>query len=272
MVDAASRVEGALVRARQGGTGALLPYFTAGYPSLESTVEFLRRADRCGVAGVELGFPYSDSIADGPTITSSYQDALGAGLRVAEIFAAVRAARDDFSFPLSAMVSFSIVDRVGVASFAGRAAEAGFDAMIVPDLSLEEAPDVAEAVRRAGLDLVMLVAPTSSPQRRELICRLAGGFLYYVSVAGTTGVRDRLPEDLADNVRELRAHTSLPICVGFGVGSAAQVREVCAVADGAIVGSAIIRRIAACIERGLSEAETADDLEALISELMQGTR
>jgi tryptophan synthase alpha chain len=168
------------------------------------------------------------------------------------------------------MVSYAIVDRVGLQAFVGRAVEAGFDALIIPDLSLEEAPAVADTVRGSGLDLVMLVAPTSSPDRREHICNLASGFLYYVSVAGITGVRDRLPDDLGDNVRELRAHTALPICVGFGVGSAEQVREVCQVSDGAIVGSAIVRRIASCIDQGASGPQIADAVEAFMAELMQG--
>jgi tryptophan synthase alpha chain len=265
-------MEGALRRARQGRAGALLPYFTAGYPSIELTGELLRCADRCGAAAVELGFPFSDSIADGPTITSSFQDALRTGLRVADIFATVRSVRDEISCPLSAMVSFSIVDRIGVESFVARAADAGFDALIVPDLSLEEAPAVADAVHQVGLDLVMLVAPTSSPERRAQICKLASGFLYYVSVAGTTGVRARLPDDLDENVRELRVHTALPICVGFGVGSAAQVREVCREADGAIVGSAIIKCIGACVEKGATGQVTVEAVASYLDDLMEGTR
>jgi tryptophan synthase alpha chain len=270
MTAKAGRLEGSFDLVRRRRAGALLPYFTAGYPTLEVTAELLRRAERCGVTAVELGFPYSDSIADGPTIASSFQQALRSGLRVADIFATVRAVREEASLPLSAMVSYAIVDRVGLQAFVGQAVEAGFDALIVPDLSLEEAPAVADTVRGSGLDLVMLVAPTSSPERREHICKLASGFLYYVSVAGITGVRDRLPDDLNDNVRELRAHTALPVCVGFGVGSADQVCEVCQVSDGAIVGSAIVRRIASCIDDGATGQQIADAVEAFIAELMQG--
>jgi tryptophan synthase alpha chain len=259
----------AFERTKRCGSGALLPYFTAGFPSLSVTADLLRRADGCGVTAVEVGFPYSDSIADGPTISSSFHKALKNGLSVADIFDMVSSVREEISIPLSAMVSFSIVEGIGRASFIGQAVRAGFSALIIPDLPVEEAPETADAVRRAGLDLVMLVAPNSSPQRCERISGLSSGFLYYLSVAGTTGVRDRLPAELADNVRRLRGLTELPICVGFGVGTAEQVREVCTVADGAVVGSAIVRRITAGLERGAADREIVESVGEFLSALLE---
>ncbi len=254
------------------GRKGLLPYITAGFPSPSATTEILCRLDALGVAGVEVGFPYSDSIADGPVIQTSFTRALERGLRVNDIFRAIETARSRVQLPLVAMVSFSIVNRIGTETFCRRAAAAGFDGLIIADLSFEEAPTVADTAARSDLRLILLTGPTSTPQRREQIARISTGFVYYMSVAGTTGERDRLPEDLIENVRELRRVGGKPVVVGFGISRPEHVRSVCSVADGAIVGSAIVRRMLDAADgpnRG-DESAIADAVEAFVRELMTG--
>lgn len=252
------------------GRKGLLPYITAGFPSPAATTETLRRLDRLGVAGVEVGFPYSDSIADGPVIQTSFTRALERNLRVEQIFEAVADARRTIRVPLVAMASFSIVSRIGVDRFCQQAGAAGFDGLILADLSFEEAPAVAETVARHDLRLILLTAPTSTPQRREQIAKLATGFVYYMSVAGTTGERDRLPDDLVDNVRQLKQAGGKPVVVGFGVSKPQHVRSVCSVADGAIVGSAIVRRMldATPDPAHARDDAVADAVEAFVRELL----
>lgn len=198
------------------------------------------------IRGVELGFPFSDPIADGPVIQAAFTAALEKGLRVEHVFDAVRTARTEgVAYPIVAMVSASIVYRLGVETFVDRAAEAGFDGLIIPDLSLEEAPKLAAACGKAGLRLCMLTAPTTPADRLRRIAEISSGFLYYVSVQGVTGQRDALPSDLEAHVRQIKAASGLPTLVGFGISKPEHVKTVCGFADGAIVGSAIVRRIAA---------------------------
>ena len=267
-----NRIDQAFDQLHREGRKGLLPYVTAGYPDMASTAELLRACDRLGVAAVELGIPYSDSIADGPVIQTSFTRVLAKGFKLNDVFEMMGGVRGEISIPVLAMVSFSIVYRVGVERFVDRAAQAGFDGLIIPDLSLEEAPDVSRIVQQAGLRLVMLVAPTSPPDRRERIAGLSSGFVYYLSVAGITGERQSLPVDLAENVERLRAASGKPIAVGFGISRPDHVRQVCTVADGAIVGSAIVRRITQAIDRGKPSGQIVNEVSDFIKELMTGVR
>ena len=229
---------------RAGGKRALMPFLTAGYPDLDTTVALLADFEARGVRICEVGVPFSDPIADGPTIQASYTDALVHGVTSERIFEAVRRYRDGGGeMALAAMVSFSIVFRHGVEAYLAAAREAGFDGLIVPDLPLDEAGAVAPAAAARGLANILLIAPTTAPQRRIEIARRSQGFIYYVSVAGITGERDRLPPETIGAVAELRANVETPVCVGFGISRPEMVAAVCEVADGAIVGSAIVHRI-----------------------------
>ena len=265
--DAANRIDERFTQLARDGRKGLWPYITAGYPDLDTTARLLEALDGLGVAGVELGFPYSDPVADGPVIQTSFSRALAGGLTLESIFKTVRAVRSTVRMPLLAMVSFSIVYRVGVERFIERAAEAGFDGLIVPDLSLEEADGTARAVERAGLRMVMLVAPTTSPERRERIASLSSGFVYYLAVSGITGERDQLPADLVANVEQLRSVSGQPVCVGFGISTPDHVRRVCATADGAIVGSAIVRRITDAIDRKVPPEGIVEEITAFVTDL-----
>ena len=229
---------------RAAGRQTLLPFITAGYPSIEATEALLRKFDALGVRMCELGIPFSDPIADGPVIQASYTDALAAGVTTEKIFNMVREFRAaGGKLALLAMISYSLVWRQGPADFVSRAAEAGFDGLIVPDLPVDESGPMERLAEQAGLAEVLLIAPTTPLARQVDIAGHSRGFIYYVSVAGITGERDGLPADTVRAVAELRRHTDTPVCVGFGISNPQTVAEVCGVADAAIVGSAIVRRI-----------------------------
>src|SRR5687767_10256074 len=224
---------------RAAGRIGLLPFVPAGFPDLTVLGGVLAGLERGGATAVEIGIPFSDPIADGPTIQEAFNVALANKLKVADVFAAVSAARPSVTLPLLAMVSYSIVFRYGQQRFFRDAKAAGFDAMIMPDLPPPEAQAVCDQVRAEGLDTVLLISPTTTPARRVEIARLCSGFAYYLSVSGITGERDRLPDGLAENVRWLRGEVETPICVGFGISRAEHVAQLRGVADGAIVGSAV---------------------------------
>lgn len=239
-----NRLVRAFAELRAAGRRTLMPFVTAGYPDLETTEALLADFERRGARVCEVGIPFSDPIADGPTIQASFTEALDAGVTVAKIFDMVRRYRDaGGELALTAMGSFSIIYRHGPAEYIGQAAAAGFDGLIVPDLPVEEAGALEPLLAEAKLANVLLIAPTTPPERRIQIARRSQAFIYYVSVAGITGQRDSLPPETARGVAELRKHTDTPICVGFGIARPETVESICRVADGAIVGSAIIRRI-----------------------------
>lgn len=249
------------------GRKGLLPYITGGYPDPHTTVEILRRLDPQRCACAEIGIPFSDPIADGPVIQTSFSRALEAGFKLDDLFAALQAARGEIAVPLLAMVSYSIVYRREPEHFVAAARAAGFDGLIVPDLAIEEAEELAAVARTHDCSLVMMVAPTSDERRRRQIGALSEPFVYYQSLAGVTGERQSLPPDLAEHVRQLRTETGKPVCVGFGIATPAHVHAVCEVADGAIIGSAIVRRMNAGVERGESGAQLADTIAEFITEL-----
>lgn len=235
---------------RARGQIALIPFIPAGYPDLASTAAALPALEAGGASLIEIGFPFSDPIADGPVVQEAFTAALARKLKVADVFDTVRAARASVSVPLLGMLSYSIVFRYGVARFVAEAKSAGFDGLILPDLPPPEAQAVCEQVRAGGLETVLLVAPTTTPQRRKQIADLSSGFVYYLSVSGITGERDQLPEDLERNVRALKSLTDRPVCVGFGISKPAHVKQLTGLADGAIVGSAIVRNMKSHLSEG----------------------
>ncbi len=220
-----------------------MPFVPAGYPGLDSTAALLPAIESAGASAIEIGIPFSDPVADGPIIQEAFTHALSQKTRVRDVFNCIRQARASVSLPLVAMVSYSIVFRYGVDRFTSDANAAGFDGLIIPDLPSAEARTTCDKARKTGLDTILLVSPTTPAQRRREITQLCSGFVYYLSVSGITGERDRLPADIETNLRELRELTSLPVCVGFGISKAEHVRQLAGLADGAIVGSALVRRI-----------------------------
>lgn len=223
------------------GRIGLLPFVPAGYPDLATTKLVLPALEQAGASAIEIGFPFSDPIADGPTIQEAFTAALSKKLKLADILAAVAEARPKLSVPLISMVSYSIVYRYGAKRFFKDAHDAGFDGLILPDLPPPEAQNICAQVRAAGLDTILLVAPTTTAERRREIAGLCSGFVYYLSISGITGARDRLPADLEQNLKQLREITHVPLCVGFGISKAEHLVQLTGLADGAIVGSAIVK-------------------------------
>ncbi len=257
-----SRIAQTFAELKAKGRMAFMPFVTAGDPDMDMTKAVIEELARHKVDLIEVGFPYSDPIADGPVIQASYTRALAKHLHVADIFSAIAELKtsETTSPPLVGMVAFSIVFRTGPETFLKHAAEAGFSGLIVPDLPGDEAEEFAGQVRSHNLDLIELIAPTTPERRAERILANASGFVYCISVAGTTGVRDELPEELKDQLAWLRTKTGLPLAVGFGISRPEQVDLLRGSADGVIVGSAIVKKFAAIGEGTLSRDAALRDI------------
>jgi tryptophan synthase alpha chain len=229
---------------RKAGRKAFMPFVTAGDPDLEFTADVIRELDRRGCSLCEVGIPYSDPIADGPVIQASYTRALAKKIKLPEILAMLSRVSREVKMPLVTMVSYAIVYRYGLEKYVAEAQAAGVVGAIVPDLLVEEADELAAICRQCDFSLIQLVTPTTPRERAVRIARASTGFLYYVSVTGITGERTELPPTLAENVGWLRTQTDLPLCIGFGISRPEHVKLLAPVADGLIVGSAIVRRVA----------------------------
>ncbi len=246
-----------------------MPFVTAGDPDLDFTSAVLREMVGRGAHMCELGIPYSDPIADGPVIQASYTRALGRKIKLADILAMASRTLPSLAAPVVSMASYAIIYRHGLAQFVDDARAAGLAGTIVPDLPVEEAESLAELCRERQFSLIQLVTPTTPRERAIRIAKTTTGFIYYVSVAGITGERASLPDDLVENVAWLRGQTHLPICVGFGISSPEHVRLLAPVADGLIVGSAIVRRIASADVKPREQvlAEVGDYVAQLLDAL-----
>jgi tryptophan synthase alpha chain len=240
-------------RLRAEGQKALMPFVTAGDPDLDFTAEVLAELSRRGAHLCEVGIPYSDPIADGPVIQASYTRALAHRVKLANILHMLAGVTPQLSAPLVTMVSYAIVHRHGLARYVDDAKQCGIAGAIVPDLLIEEAEELADICRASDFSLIQLVTPTTPRDRALRIAESSTGFLYYVSVTGITGERTTLPQQLLDNVGWLREQTTTPICIGFGISQPEHVRLLAPVADGLIVGSAIVRRIAMAEKRPKAE-------------------
>ncbi len=266
-----NRLEARFRDLRREGRAAFIPFVTAGDPDMPTTAEIVLELERRGADVIELGVPYSDPIADGPTIQASYTRALGAGADLGALFDTVRRIREQSQVPLLTMVSYSIVHKVGQEQYLRSAAEAGIDGVIVPDLPPEEADELIKWAADVGLCTVLLVAPTTPPERARVIAQKATGFIYYISVTGTTGARDSLPAAVEQHISTIRGFTDKPIAVGFGISTPDQARAVARVADGVIVGSAIVRLIAERASSGRDSILSAvGDFVAGLSEAVKG--
>jgi tryptophan synthase alpha chain len=240
-----STIDKVFAKLRRENRKALMPFVTAGDPDLAFTAAVLKELVARGASLCEVGVPYSDPIADGPVIQASYTRALDTGVRLAGILKMLGEATPPLAAPAVTMVSYAIVYRHGVERYCDDVRAAGVAGLIVPDLPVEESPGLAKICGQRELSLIQLVTPTTPRDRAVRICETSTGFVYYVSIAGITGERTKLPADLVDNVGWLRDQTKLPICIGFGISQPEHVKLLAPVADGLIVGSAIGRRLAA---------------------------
>ncbi|MFL5243543.1 MAG: tryptophan synthase subunit alpha [Gemmataceae bacterium] len=235
-------------RLRAAGKKAFIPFLTAGDPDIQTTEVLVRQLTRSGASMVEIGFPYSDPLADGPVVQASYTRALDKGVRVDDILAMVQGLATSPeqvapTVPLVGMLSFTLIHRRGPKAFLDQAQKAGLSGVIVPDLPLEEADVLTKEAKDRDFKLVQLVTPTTPRQRAVKIANLSTGFLYYVAITGITGERDRLPEELTTQLTWLRKQTRTPICVGFGISKPDHVGMLREVVDGIIVGSAFVRHL-----------------------------
>ena len=250
-----SRFEKTFARLRAGGSKALIPFFTAGDPSLEATVPVMHALVEAGADVIELGVAFSDPMADGPVIQRSSERALARGAGTGYVFDSVRAFRQrDADTPVVLMGYLNPVEIRGAARFASEAVAAGVDGVLLVDLPPEEAGEFQQAFDAAGLALVMLASPTTSPARAAMLSANAQGYLYYVSYAGVTGA-DRLDTQVAGRrLQQLRTAAKVPVVAGFGIKDAASAAAMATDADGVVVGSALVST--------LSEATGADDAAA----------
>ena len=251
----------AALRARR--ERALIPYFTTGDPSIADTRRLVVEAARRGADIVELGVPFSDPLADGPVIQRAAQRALAAGVSVPRVLELVHELRSDVDVPLVLLTYYNPILAFGLPAFAQAAAKAGVDGVIVADLPPEEAGPFAAEAETAGVDLVHLVAPTSTPERMRLIAARSRGFIYFVSLTGVTGVRTSLPPDLERQLRILRSVTVNPICVGFGISTPEHAAAVGRLADGVIVGSAVV----ALVEKHTGRPEMVEEVGRFVEAL-----
>ncbi len=229
-------------RAKQENRAAFLPYFPIGYPTYEASLDAIQAMAEVGVDGFEIGVPFSDPLADGPTIQAATQIALENGTTVRQCLDAVRTLRGrGVTQPMLLMSYLNPLLAYGVDSFVRDAKAVGADGLIVPDLPPEEAALFAEACARDGLALVFFLAPTSSDARIELVNRHATGFIYVVSLTGVTGARTELPPDLQHFIARVRAKADRPLVMGFGISTPEQARGMNGLVDGFIVGSALVK-------------------------------
>lgn len=238
---------------RSEGRKAFMPFVTAGDPDLEFTSQVVTELAERGCHLCEIGIPYSDPIADGPVIQASYTRALARRIKLADILKSLGQVTSTVTMPLVTMVSYAVIYRHGLERYVADAKAAGIAGAIVPDLLVEEAERFSAVCRREDFSLIQLVTPTTPRERALRIAEMSTGFLYYVSVTGITGERTSLPRDLVDNVSWLREQTDLPICIGFGINSTEHVQLLAPVADGLIVGSAIVKRVAQAHEKSRQE-------------------
>ena len=239
------RVDLMFARLRREGRCGLIAYVTCGDPDRETTVAIVRALEQAGADAIELGVPFSDPIADGPVIQAAAQRALAGGTTLEDLFTIARDVRRKSQIPLIAFSYVNPILRYGLERFAGAAADAGIDSLLVTDLPPEAAGEVRAAMRVRNVGLVFLLAPTSPPKRVALVDRSTNGFVYYVSTTGVTGARGSLDPELVGRLRELRRSVKHPVAVGFGISTNEHFRELATHCDAVVVGSAIVRAIAA---------------------------
>lgn len=244
-----SRLAQTFARTRSQNRAAFVAYVCAGDPDFDTSLAACQALLESGVDVLELGVPFSDPLADGLTNQLAAQRALESGMTAARVFELVRRLREKSETPIIFYTYYNLVFANGVDAYVRAARAAGVDGILTLDLPPEEAGEMTAACRAHGVDTVCIVAPTTPDARIPLIARATTGFVYYVSREGVTGVRDQVATNIGDAVTRIRVHTSLPIAVGFGIGSRAQVTEVAALADGVVVGSALVN----CIRDNLAD-------------------
>lgn len=263
-----SRISQTFAALKAENRTAFMPYLMAGDPDLDATRKLILAMAEAGADLIELGVPFSDPLADGPTNQLAAERALQSGTTLDGIFAMVRELRKDSQIPVCLMGYYNPFFHYGLEAFCRNAAEAGVDGLIIPDLQPDDVAEIRPHADAAGLDTVFLIAPTSTPERLACVSRESRGFVYAVSLTGVTGTRTELPPELGSFLELARKHIDLPIAVGFGISNAEMAKGVSAVADGVIVGSAIVKRIAESVEKNADPLPPVKAFVATLSEAM----
>jgi len=239
-----NRIVDRFAELKQNGKKAFIVYIAAGDPNLEATRQLGLAFDKAGVDILELGVPFSDPLADGLVNQLAAQRGLESGTTPPKVLETVAALRKQSQIPIVLYIYFNLIHRVGMERFINDAAKAGVDGLLVLDLPPEESDNYEALMKKAGLCHIYLVAPTTPEDRMELIVRRGAGFIYYISREGVTGMQSKVASNLAEQVAKIRTHTALPIAVGFGISNPEQAKLVAGVADGCVVGSAVVNQIA----------------------------
>jgi tryptophan synthase alpha chain len=268
-----SRIAQRFAQLRREGRAAFIPFITAGDPDAETSFAILEKLPSAGADLIELGVPFSDPMADGPAIQASSLRALNAGMTLPKVLELVgRFRRSDDDTPIVLMGYFNPIHASGAARFAADAADAGVDGLITVDLPPEEDAVLREPAIAHGLDLIRLAAPTTDDQRLAAVLDGASGFLYYVSIAGVTGSKAFTEADVRRAIARLKAHSHIPVVVGFGIKTPEQAHAIAEIADGAVVGSAIVNRIAEGLRTGRSGPDLARDTAEFCKALADSVR
>jgi tryptophan synthase alpha chain len=238
-----NRIERKFQELRKAKEKAFIAFITAGYPNMAVTEKLVYALDKIGVDILELGVPFSDPMADGPVIQAASQEALKKNTHLVNILKLVKKARKKVAMPICLMTYYNPVFCFPENRFILEARRSGVDGVIIPDLPPEEGRGFITAAKKQGLDTICFLSPTSDKKRIKLVSRAAQGFIYYVSLTGVTGARSKLPADIRKNVKLIKRYTRKPVCVGFGVSTPSQAREVRKFSDGVIIGSAIVKKI-----------------------------
>ena len=264
-----NRIEAKFEQLRAEGRSAFMPYVCAGDPTQEISQKLLLTLEEAGADIIELGVPFSDPIADGPTIQKASERALADKISLRDVLDMVETLRQETQIPIALMTYYNLIFRMGEADFCAAAREVGVDGVIIPDLPPEEASTLLEVAPAHNLATIFLAAPTSPPERMRFITSVSTGFIYCVSVTGVTGARSSLSDELQPMITELKKQTQKPVCVGFGISTSEQAKAVARLADGVIVASAIIN----VMEEHLGdEAAILSNVKKFVEELAAGVR
>ncbi len=262
-----SRIKNTFNRLKKKNEAALIPYIMAGDPDLATTRTLILEMEKAGCDIIELGAPFSDPLADGPTIQKAAIRSLNNNTSIAQVLALVADLRKETKIPLILMTYYNLIFQYGEERFVNDAVNAGLDGLILPDLPPEEGASLAASAKKAGLDMIFLVAPTSTEERIKLVSKLSQGFVYYVSLTGVTGARAGVQSSVQDSLRKIKQVTDKPVAVGFGISSPDQAAQVAHWgADGVIVGSALVK----VIEENIGSPELVQKTAAFVKALKQG--
>lgn len=264
-----NRIDKKFADLKAEGKKAFIPFITAGDPSLESTMDLVAELESAGADIIELGVPFSDPVADGPSIQRSSLRSLSNNVSLKDVIATVAKIRTTTQIPIAFLTYYNLIFKYGIEKFVKDAVEAGVDGTVIANLPPEEGSELIAAAREHDFATIFLVAPTSTPERMEVISKSCTGFVYCVSLTGVTGARSTISDLLEPTLKEIKRHTDKPISVGFGVSTPEQAKQVGAMADGVIVGSAIINVIEANLDKPDGILPAVNDFASSLVEVIK---